>query len=47
MVHAMFGRPQLQVSKLGLELQRLADAGCDEAGRELDRLLSEPATPEA
>jgi hypothetical protein len=30
-----------------LELQRLADAGCDEAGHELDRLLSEPVTPEA
>jgi hypothetical protein len=29
-----------------LELQRLADAGCDEAGHELDRLLSQPVTPE-
>jgi hypothetical protein len=26
-----------------LELQRLADAGCDEAGGELERLLARPA----
>lgn len=27
------------------ELQRLSDAGYDEAGRELDRLLAGPTTP--
>jgi hypothetical protein len=28
------------------ELQRLSDAGCDDAGDELDRLLASPTIPD-